>query len=165
MEKQIKIIRIFILVFGLVFFSIGAGIGYSFYTTNNTPNAGHIDYILPIVFMSIGLLDVLIIIIWALVSKNKVKKQKWLLENGQSIRTKFISADINTHITVNNRSPYVIVCHWRDPITQNIYVFRSNNIWYNPTEFIDKAKTINVFYDPANMKSYLMDVSFLPIKG
>ena len=163
MEKQLKLLRYIMIGFGLVFLSVGAGIGYFFYTDVNAENSGVVDYTLPIVFMCVGAMDILIITIISIVIKNRAKKQQWLLENGQIIKAKLFSIELNQRINVNGRSPHVIMCQWQDPVTSQVHLFKSNNIWFNPSEFIDRSKTINVFCDPANMKSYVVDTSFLPV--
>ena len=161
MEKQLKIVRYFILGFGLVFFCVGAGIGYSTFTAVDG-GADTANFVLPAVFMGIGLLDVLIIVIWTIVLKGKTKKEQWLYSNGQSIKCKLNAVEQNLMLNVNGRYPYVIVCQWQDEITGNIHLFKSKNIWFNPAGFIDDSKMLTVFYDPANMKSYVVDLSFLP---
>jgi hypothetical protein len=158
MEKPLKFVRIFLFCFGLIFFLVGAGIGYSFY---NSPNQDS-PMVLPLVFMGIGFIDMMIVIIWTVVSKKKAAREQWLLQNGQQVKAKFISVNINTMISVNNRNPYFINCQWQDTVTGMVHVFKSKNLWFDPAPYIDAAKNINVYIDPANPKSYAIDLSFLP---
>ncbi|MCW3101897.1 MAG: hypothetical protein JWO09_337 [Bacteroidetes bacterium] len=161
MEKQLKIVRIAIFGFGAIFFCIGAVMGYQAWFGPATGKTDK-DYILPLVFMAIGLMDVLIVTVWSVISASKAKKEKWLMENGQSIRAKIISIDKNTMINVNSKNPYVIVCEWRDPLTSETRIFKSRNIWTDPAPFVDKTNTVSVYYDPGNIKNYAVDLSFLP---
>jgi hypothetical protein len=161
MEKQFKIIRIVILTIGLTFLCIGAGIGYNVYASPE-PGEDQTSYILPAVFMLIGFMDIMIVSVWSMIVNKKAKKEKWLLENGQSIRTKFVSVQMNQSLSVNNIHPFIVISQWQDPLTSVIHQFKSKNIWFNPHTHIDAEKTITVLYDPADMKSYVMDLSFLP---
>ena len=124
---------------------------------------GAIDPALPFIFMGIGGLDTTIVIIWTLIVNAKAKKAQWLLDNGVSITAKFVSVNLNTHIRVNGRMPFHIICQWQDPITRELYTFQSKNIWSDPTSFIPASKNIEVLYDPNDMKNYLVDTSFLPV--
>lgn len=162
MKKQIKIVRYFILGFGLVFFFIGAGIGFHVYSSECVGCGFTADYILPVVFMGIGLLDIAIISIWNFIIKKKAKKEKWLYENGQCVHAKFDSFEINRHLMVNNVNPFILVCHWKDDLSSEVHIFKSKNIWFDPYPHVDRSKTIDVYFDPSNVKSYVVDLSFLP---
>ena len=162
MEKQIKIVRYLILGFGFIFFFIGAGIGFHVYSSACVDCGFSADYVLPAVFMGMGLLDVIIVSIWSFIIKKKAKKEKWLFENGQRVQAKFDSIEINFHIRVNNVCPFIIVCHWKDELTGELRVFKSKNIWFDPYPHVDRSKTIDVYFDPSNVKSYVVDLSFLP---
>jgi hypothetical protein len=69
----------------------------------------------------------------------------------------------NTSISMNGRSPYQIEAQWLDPQTNTIHIFKSKNIWYDPSEFVKEKVTVKA--DPQNLKKYWMDVSFLPEKA
>ncbi|WP_294844617.1 DUF3592 domain-containing protein [uncultured Gilliamella sp.] len=92
--------------------------------------------------------------------KNKLKRQ--MLTSGRQIEAKINTVEQNTALSVRGRSPYIIYCQWQDSITSNhIYLFESENIWFDPSPFIDK-ETITVYIDEANPKRYYVDISFLP---
>ena len=156
MEKQLKIVRFAILGFGMVFCCVGLVLYL------NMPLAER-DYTLPTVFVSVGLLDMVIVFVWSVVAKAKAKKEQWLLDNGVRITAKFVSITLNTQIRVNGRNPFHIHCQWQDPITREVFTFQSKNIWSDPTSFIPASKNIEVLYDPNNMKSYMVDTGFLPV--
>lgn len=162
MEKQIKIVRYLILGFGLVFFIVGAGLGFHVYSLACVGCGFTADYVLPSVFMGIGLLDITIISIWSFIVQNKAKREKWLFENGQCVKTKFDSIEVNFHVSVNNVFPFNIICHWEDNLTGELHTFKSKNIWFDPYPHVDRSKTIDVYFDPSNAKSYVVDLSFLP---
>lgn len=89
------------------------------------------------------------------------KKSQSLRETGKSVSAKFTQVELNTGYTVNGRNPFQIYSQWQNPKTNELYVFKSDNIWFDPTEFI-KTDTVRVFIDPENPAKYSMDTSFLP---
>ncbi|MBB4802442.1 hypothetical protein HNP37_002515 [Flavobacterium nitrogenifigens] len=107
-----------------------------------------------IVFFLIGSLGVLLRYL-------KNKKAQNLRETGKPIAAKFTQVQLNTNQTVNGRNPFLILSQWQDPKTDELYVFKSDSIWFDPTDFV-KTDTIRVFIDPENPKDYVMDISFLP---
>jgi len=67
----------------------------------------------------------------------------------------------NTSFQINGSSPYQVVSQWLDPINKKMHVFRSDDIWYDPSSLlIDNS--INVYIDPQNYKRYHVDLSNLP---
>jgi hypothetical protein len=89
------------------------------------------------------------------------RKNAYLLENGRRIETDFQSVELNTSFQVNDRHPFRIVTQWQNPTTAELHIFRSDDIWFDPTAYI-KAKTIAVFIDENNLKRYFVDLSVLP---
>ena len=62
---------------------------------------------------------------------------------------------------VNGRNPYRIATHWHDPAGDEVHVFESERIWFNPRDYIPSAG-IDVYVDSFDMAKYHMDISFLP---
>ncbi|MCD9031136.1 hypothetical protein LDO32_05250 [Luteimonas sp. Y-2-2-4F] len=60
-----------------------------------------------------------------------------------------------------SRLPFRIVSQWRDPSTAKIHVFTSDDIWFDPTAYVDRAR-IPVLIDRRDPGRYLVDLSFLP---
>ncbi len=58
---------------------------------------------------------------------------------------------------------YRIVAQWHDPGAGKVYVFESDPIGFDPSEFI--SGTIPVYIDPDDPRRYLVDTSFLPSPG
>ena len=58
---------------------------------------------------------------------------------------------------------YRIVAQWHDPGAGKVYVFESDPIGFDPSEFI--AGTVPVYIDPDDPRRYLVDTSFLPSLG
>lgn len=106
------------------------------------------------VFFLIGSLGVLLRYL-------KNKKAQNIRQTGKPISAKFTQVQLNTSQTLNGRNPFQILSQWQDPKTDELYVFKSDSIWFDPTDFV-KTDTIRVFIDPENPKDYVMDISFLP---
>jgi hypothetical protein len=94
------------------------------------------------------------------------KNQAWLLNNGQKLNTKLVRVQKNTAAIVNGQYPYKIISQWVDPKNNTVHVFESENIWYNPEEFInsENIQTIPVYVEPKNHQRYYMDISLLSEK-
>ncbi|MBZ4042169.1 DUF3592 domain-containing protein [Flavobacterium hibisci] len=92
----------------------------------------------------------------------KQKKIKFLKQGGKQIATKFIDVQLNLSTTVNDSHPYFICSEWEDIKTNKKYFFESDDIWFDPTEYL-KTDEIKVLIDPKNPERYYMDISFLPI--
>lgn len=89
------------------------------------------------------------------------KRAAWLHQHGRRMKTAFKGVELNNSVRVNGRSPYHIISQSPDPASNTVRVFESENIWFDPSEYI-KGETIDVLVDPGNPKKYVMDVSFLP---
>lgn len=118
-------------------------------------------YLAPLILGILGIIFFLIGFFTILFSYRKQKTTKYLLENGKRISTKFENVQLNSSFAVNGRNPFQIYSQWLDTNTNELYIFKSDNIWFDPTDFI-KTEEIKVMIDPSNPKEYLMDISFLP---
>jgi len=90
---------------------------------------------------------------------------EWLEKNGTPIEAKFTRAGLNTSVTYNGKSPYVIYAQWLNPADNKMYEFKSDDLGYDPTEFIPQGKPISVLIDPKDPAKYRVDISFLPQEG
>ncbi|WP_297474794.1 DUF3592 domain-containing protein [uncultured Photobacterium sp.] len=91
----------------------------------------------------------------------KNRKGNYLVENGLKVEAKFSSVEINYSLQVNGRNPYRIVAEWLDPESNHIYIYKSKNLWFDPTDYI-RNEYISVYVDKAKPKKHYLDVSFLP---
>ncbi|MEN2487381.1 DUF3592 domain-containing protein [Flavobacterium sp. B11] len=107
-----------------------------------------------VVFFLLGSLGIL----FRWLKNNKIQN---LHETGKLVSAKFTQVQLNTGYAVNGRNPFQIYGQWQDPKTNELYVFKSDNIWFDPTEFV-KTNDVRVFIDPENPARYTMDISFLP---
>lgn len=85
----------------------------------------------------------------------------FLQKHGVRILTAFQGVELNTGFEVNGRNPYRIVAQWQHPETGNIHRFVSDNLWFDPSDYIT-SDTVPVLIDESNPKKYWMDTSFLP---
>jgi hypothetical protein len=96
-----------------------------------------------------------------LVPKLKDRKNDYLREQGTPIDTEFQSVAINSAISVNGNCPFQVVTQWKNTSTSQVHIFKSDNLWYDPSQYI-LNKRIRVFIDRNNPKKYYVDLSFLP---
>ncbi|NOZ10186.1 MAG: DUF3592 domain-containing protein [Gammaproteobacteria bacterium] len=89
------------------------------------------------------------------------RKNEYLRKQGIPISAKFLSVEINRNVRVNNRSPFRVLAQWQNPATSEIHIFKSNNLWFDPTEHIPD-RDITVFIERNNPGKYFVDLSFLP---
>lgn len=111
----------------------------------------------------LGILGGLFVLIPVLVLYGMSRRQQkisWLKENGKLIEAKVNEVSLNQHYKVNGQSPYIIVAQWEDAATNTVQVFQSDNIWFDPTQYV--KDTIQVWIDPNNPKSYYVKTDFLP---
>lgn len=93
--------------------------------------------------------------------RRRVRKIADLQRSGMTIQAKIQSIGLNTARSTKGRRPYVIRAQWQNPATSEIHVFSSDNLWFDPTEFVHSDK-INVLIDQRDPSKYHMDTSFLP---
>jgi len=89
------------------------------------------------------------------------RKEKYLKEHGVPITAKFKSVELNESFEVNGRNPFKIVVEWLNSETQELFIYKSNNLWFDPSDYI-KQDEITVYVDKNNPKKYFVDTSFLP---
>jgi hypothetical protein len=113
------------------------------------------------ILLGLGLVFAGVGLVMGLVQSRSRKQAEWLRGHGRRMKTAFKSVELNDSLRVNGRSPYRIISQSADPASNTVRVFQSENIWFDPTEYI-KGETIEVLVDPRNPGKYLMDTSFLP---
>ena len=91
----------------------------------------------------------------------KRRNNAYLKHNGTRIVTDYTGVELNTSLRVNGRHPYRVLSQWQNPSTSEIHVFESDNLWFDPEDYI-KSDKITVLIDRNNPKKYFVDLSFLP---
>ena len=112
----------------------------------------------------LGVLGLVFFIIGGSIIAYSIKKKnmlKYLKQHGTKIASDFQNVNINTSLAVNGKNPFIVVSQWQNPETSELHIFTSDNIWFDPTDFI-KTDKINVLIDRKNTKRYSVDLSFLP---
>ena len=110
--------------------------------------------ILGAVFFSLGFSIIM-------VGRLKDRKIRHLKTNGTPVETQFQSVEINGALEVNGRNPYQIFTQWTNPENGKLHIFKSENLWFDPSNFIKQDK-ITVLIERNNPNKYYTDVSFLP---
>ena len=101
--------------------------------------------------------------IWIAVQRRAAAIAEAVRRTGRRIEAKVVEIERRTNIRVGSRHPYRIVAQWQDPATQAVQVFRSANIWFDPTEYV--GETVGVFVDPYEPRRHVVDLDFLPKAG
>ncbi len=97
-----------------------------------------------------------------LITMSKKKQLQERLRTSGSLVVLPISEVItNDNVVINGHSPYQIVADYHDKISNTVIRYKSNNLDFNPTEYI-KQKTVSVYIDQKNPQKYYMDTTFLP---
>lgn len=119
-------------------------------------NSSYFAFIFPVIGGITFIIGILILI-------NKIKRKNMkseLLKNGDYITAEIEEIIYNTSYTVNGRHPYIITCRWENPADGNTYLFKSENIWYNPASIIEERNitTFPVYINRNNLKKYFMSL-------
>lgn len=91
----------------------------------------------------------------------KRRSAERLRTSGKPIRTQLTQVSQNTRYRAGGRHPYQLVTQWQDPMTGRIRVFTSDNIWFDPSDYLP-TDGITVFIQPGKPERYHVDLSFLP---
>lgn len=91
----------------------------------------------------------------------KSRRDRYLQKSGLPVETEFQGVSTNENVSVNGRHPFCVTTQWLNPETSEVHVFRSGDLWFDPTDYI-KDKKIRVFIEKNNPKKYHVDLSFLP---
>jgi hypothetical protein len=114
---------------------------------------------LPVVFGSIGIPMLAVGILFMILSIRKRVISARAVSGGQSVMATVAGIRQNYSIQVNGMSPYVLECHYRDPSSGVMHVFRSGNLYFYPAEML--GGRIKVYVDPEHMGHYYVDTTSL----
>ncbi len=89
------------------------------------------------------------------------RRREELLASGVRIQAEITDVYPDASITVNGRRPYRIACRYRDEGTKTIYTFRSEPLLFDPGEFLDGRRTVDVCVDRDRFDRYVVDVTEL----
>jgi hypothetical protein len=91
----------------------------------------------------------------------KKRRDEYLKKYGIPIETDFQRVELNTNSEVNGLHPFRVLTKWKNPVTNDVHIFHSNNIWFDPSKYMEGTKII-VYIERNNPKKYYLDLSFLP---
>lgn len=83
-----------------------------------------------------------------------------LRSSGERIEWTVLLIRQNTLVTMMNKHPFIIEVEYRDSLN-SYYLFKSDNLWKDPSEYIQPWMTLWVFVERGNLKKYWVDTSFL----
>lgn len=89
------------------------------------------------------------------------RKKAYLQRSGIAVEAQIQAVELNQSLSMNGQNPFVILCQWLDPVTRQVHVFKSENIWFDPSPYIEQD-AIKVLVEKDNPKKYYVDISFLP---
>lgn len=119
----------------------------------------YVNLILPgfgVIFLLVGSVG----LIKDIINKNKRKK---LIESGMQIYAQFDGVGTNISVAVNGVNPYVILCKWLNPRDNKEYLFKSDDIWFDPSDII-RSRNITIFKVYINLdkpSEYVVDISMI----
>ena len=90
------------------------------------------------------------------------KKDKKLISSGEKIAAEFVSVDRNERYNMGDNNPWLIKCKWTDNRNSREYYFVSKDYTVDPDPYLIGRSHIDVFIDPDDPATYLMDTSFMP---
>jgi hypothetical protein len=102
---------------------------------------------------------------FAVAMVRKRRMHAWLEQNGMPVEAKVVDVRRNTSVKVNGRSPRVIEAQWQHPMTREVHSFESENIWFDPSEFVEEGRMLKVRVDADDPRRHRVDLGFLPKKG
>lgn len=83
--------------------------------------------------------------------------------SGRPVDAKVSDVSHDTSLSVGGESPWRIHAQWQDPATRKVHVFRSEPVWFDPSQFV--GERVRVLVDPADPRRYWIDTGFLPARA
>ena len=95
---------------------------------------------------------------------NGVRTKNSLRRSGEVVSAEITQIKLDPTGSSSRRrmQPYAIFAQWHDPATNKVHVFKSQSIWFDPTDHVEIGEEIEVLIDANNPKRYYVDVSSLP---
>ncbi len=112
------------------------------------------------VFGGVGGLFLLLGILFLVFAAFRRSAIRELIAEGHYVMATVTSVQPNYNITVNGRNPYVAECSYTDPMTGTLHLFRSRNIYFDPTSILLDAQ-VPVYCREGQYRLYYVDVDRL----
>lgn len=153
------IIGVVFTVIGVLFAGIGGACQLNIEKIANSPSAQGDVRILPVVFGGIGVVFLVIGLIFVGFTVRKRKTKAALLEQGYYIVGRVADIRPDYSVQVNGRNPYFLECHYEDPVTGKMHIFRSGNLFYRPDELL--GSDVRIYVDADDYAKYYVDIQAL----
>ncbi|GAB3505214.1 DUF3592 domain-containing protein [Emticicia fontis] len=88
-----------------------------------------------------------------------LNQKKYLRDWGISITAHVDDVYKNYSVRVNNECPYIIRSTYKSPVDNKLYIFQSDNIWFNPTPYLKDSIVVKV--NPNDYTEYMVETNFL----
>ena len=85
-----------------------------------------------------------------------------LKTEGRIIHGKVSDIYRDTSYSVQGENPWRIAVKWLNPQSRKVHIFKSDHIWYNPSDFVKVGDEIEVRVDPRNPKKHWVNIDHLP---
>lgn len=118
-------------------------------------------WLMTLILGSIGTVFALIGAAFVVPNLRRGRRAGELYQTGRPVQARVVEVARNRSLTVNGDSPWRIHAQWQDPATRKVHVFKSENLWFDPTPFLTE-ETLRVFIDPRHPKRYVVDTRLLP---
>lgn len=105
----------------------------------------------------LGSIFFIIGISFILTIRSKERRKKLLLESGLLIQARYMGTSQSQNVRINGSRPFYIECSYKDPYTEQTYLFRSEYLGFNPKSLIQVSE-IPVYIDRENFKKYYVDI-------
>jgi len=87
---------------------------------------------------------------------------EYLKTQGEIVHGKVSGIYVDTSLRVQGEHPWRITVQWMNPASRKVHIFKSDHIWYNPSDFINIGDEIEVHMDPKNPKKHWINIDHLP---
>ena len=118
------------------------------------------DRLFLLIFGGMGLIFLLTGTAMLLFGWQKRKLLRRIVAEGHFITATVTSVQPNYNVRVNGRCPYFAECCFTDPVTGAIHLFRSQNIYFDPTSLLLDA-SVRVYCKDGDYRHYYVDVNSL----
>lgn len=98
-------------------------------------------------------------LLWRLRRARIIRRVK---QTGQLVRARLDGVERNRRVRKNGRYPYRLTAQWRNPESGKVHIFLSDNLWFDPSDYLPENGQVSVLINPENPRQYWLDTGFLP---
>ena len=145
-------------IVGMVFLLVGlpfAALGPLLYAAD-AGGAGD-DLLLLWTFGGMGVLFMMLGVGLLLGDVRRRRGQRRAIEQGEIVRAKVTGVSPVPNLSYNGMHPYVVECSWQDPVTDEVHVWHSRPLKFDPETML-RDKEVPVYVDRYDPKYAYVDV-------